>query len=251
MMRSVFMTFVKWASYFEPDRMRYLCLNTFINIVVRFDRYFPPLCWTTHGPRGGRGVWRKQTQACSNGAAQLIVTHRTHFAAEGEGHTYRSWVSVTRWSNEARCANGKWVILTEFRTQAYVKTASVPVISVLGVGTDCRSRGFTRNISVLFTEARLLLAGHTSKKGKSYSDRAAIMIAGSLKCCIYMELCVCVCVMIRRVSAAAAVSGHMAHTHKSRFNFGLEITSHCVRFPESSRHGQARLQGNASLYSVY
>lgn len=55
MMRSVFMTFVKWASYFEPDRMRYLCLNTFINIVVRFDRYFPPLCWTTHGPRGGRG----------------------------------------------------------------------------------------------------------------------------------------------------------------------------------------------------
>jgi len=74
------------------------------------------------------------------------------------------------------------------------------------------------------------------------------MIAGSLKCCI----CGVVCLMIRRVSAAAAaVSGHMAHTHKSRFNFGLEITSHCVRFPESSRHGQARLQRNACLYAVY
>lgn len=47
MMRSVFMTFVKWASYFEPDRMRYLCLNTFINIVVRFDSTFH-LCAELH-----------------------------------------------------------------------------------------------------------------------------------------------------------------------------------------------------------
>lgn len=114
----------------------------------------------------GRGSWVTYTNTgkFSTGsvfrltAAQLIVTHRIHSRGR-RTDTYRSWGSVTSQRNEAHGAVGKRVILPFY---ASVTRASVPVIRVLGVG-----RTVAPLASYHRAEAQLLLAGYTSKKGKS------------------------------------------------------------------------------------
>lgn len=172
-----------------PRTIRYVFCSI---IVVRFDTVgrlqFQLLYYSTHGSIGGRGLWRKQTQPCSKRRSSAD-RDAPHSQQEGEGRTH---------------------IEVGYRLHAEVMRPGVPTVNGWFWGNSVLKRTLKHrqflwsaswdlslpwlNISVLLTEARLLLAGHTSKKGnvKSYSNRATIMIAGSLKCCIYMELCVCV-----------------------------------------------------------